>query len=898
MSTRARFMLTAALAAVPLIALVAFSSLDRYGADRERAETRAVNRAELFSTLLAEEDPRHVPSQARLRELMALNELPAGSATVVFRDGREIARSGPVAAGPPMGMRRTQKAIASRDGVFSADGSDGVRRVWGFKPVGDGPLTIAFGIPGSAIYGPTRDALERDLLLALLAAVAALGAAFLIAGHVTAPIRRLALKVGGDGDSEIGRIERRFAALGVKVEESATELARRADRIAALRTIDRAILDAETPEDIARAALGRLRSLVDAALAEVVLFDRERGTATPLVVDNGRSPVVDGPEVPLDGPLFRVDALDAGKPVVHDYLDAIAARSPRAQALLADDVGSYLCVPLAAEGRLLGTVGIGFTATGRPAPEALVATAEVADQLAIALRHARLHAELQAVVEAAVDGIVVLDADRRLISANRAAREFLGSPRNGDLTGRRLDEIATFTPGLDSVAARRTGGAIEGIFSVVLPSGDTRQVEIRGRADFQRGRDLLLVRDVTDRRRLEDQLRQAQKMEAVGQLAGGVAHDFNNLLTVISGYGEIARRRIGSGPGGAELDEIGRAAERATQLTRQLLAFSRQQVLEPALLDLNEVLGALLPMLGRLIGDDVEIALLTDEELPPVLVDRAQLEQVIINLAINGRDAMPTGGTITIETRAAELTESYARDHAGVFPGHYARLMVTDTGTGMERSELEHIFEPFFTTKNIGQGTGLGLAMVHGVVTQSGGHVHVYSEPGLGTSFKIYLPAAGEAPVREEKDAGAEPERLAGTETVLLCEDEDLVRDLIDRILTEHGYRVLSSAGPVEALEALTSGGREIDLLITDVIMPQMSGPELAERIMALRPGLRTLFLSGYTSETVRSRGNLPPGSAFLEKPFDHGTLLRTVRSLLDGEPQPSRDGAGRRTAG
>jgi CheY-like chemotaxis protein len=370
-----------------------------------------------------------------------------------------------------------------------------------------------------------------------------------------------------------------------------------------------------------------------------------------------------------------------------------------------------------------------------------------------------------------------------------------------------------------------------------------------------------------------------------------VAHDFNNLLTVISGYGEIARRRIGTGPGASELDEIARAADRASQLTRQLLAFSRRQVLEPTLLDLNEVISSLLPMLGRLIGEDVEIAVLTDEELPPVLVDRAQLEQVVINLAINGRDAMPTGGTLTIETRAAELTERYTREHAGVFPGSYARLMVTDTGTGMERDALEHIFEPFFTTKDAGHGTGLGLAMVHGVVTQSGGHIHVYSEPGLGTSFKIYLPAAGER-TRRAAPAGAEtPERLTGTETVLVCEDEDLVRDLIERILTERGYRVLAPAGPREALEAFAARPQRVDVLITDVIMPQMSGPELAERLTALRPDLRTLFLSGYTAETVQSRGNLPPGSAFLEKPFDHTTLLQTVRGLLDSEPRAAVPG-------
>ena len=680
-------MVAAALAAVPLIALVAFSSFERYGADRERARTRATNRAELFATLLAEDGTRRVPTRARLQELMALNDLPAGSVTVVYRDGAEARRAGPATGGPPLGEDAAAAAIERRRGVFTTDGPDGTSRVWGVRRVGDGPLTVVFGIPGSAIYGPTRDALQRDLLLAVAAALAALAAAFLLAGRVTAPIRRLALGLGGgDGDNEIGRIESRFSALGARAEADATELARRAERIAALRAIDRAILDADSPEEIARAALGRLRALLGATLAEVVLFDRDRRTATVLVVDTDGPEEHGSGEMALDTDLFGLEALAGNSPTVHADLATLGERSARSRELQARGVRGYACVPLIAEGRLLGAVGTGFAGTGAPPEPALTVTAEVADQIALALRHARLRAELQAVVDAALDGIVVLDDDRRLLSASHAARELFAGPdgREADLVGRLLDDVAEFSPTLADAATFLDGGTLEGIFTVGLPSGDTRQVELRGRANFQPGRTLLVVRDVTERRRLEDQLRQAQKMEAVGQLAGGVAHDFNNLLTVISGYGEIARRRIGTGPGASELDEIARAADRASQLTRQLLAFCRRQVLEPTLLDLNEVISSLLPMLGRLIGEDVEIAVLTDEELPPVLVDRAQLEQVVINLAVNARDAMPTGGTLTIETRAAELTERYTREHAGVFPGPYARLMVTDTGAGMD----------------------------------------------------------------------------------------------------------------------------------------------------------------------------------------------------------------------
>jgi two-component system, cell cycle sensor histidine kinase and response regulator CckA len=346
---------------------------------------------------------------------------------------------------------------------------------------------------------------------------------------------------------------------------------------------------------------------------------------------------------------------------------------------------------------------------------------------------------------------------------------------------------------------------------------------------------------------------------------------------VIGGYGEIARRRIGAGPGAAELEEVLRAAERATQLTQQLLAFSRQQVLEPVVLDLTAAANALVPMLRRLIGEDIEIAVLAEPGLPPVLADRSQIEQVILNLCVNARDAMPTGGTLTIETRAVTFA-----GRPGAPPGRYVCLSVTDTGIGMDAETVAHVFEPFFTTKELGHGTGLGLATVHGIVTQSGGHIEVYSEPGLGTSMKVYLPLAEAAVPEPEPERGEAPERLGGSETILLCEDEELVRRLVEQVLTARGYVVLATGGPREALARAAAHAGPIHALVTDVIMPDMPGPDLARRLQALRPGLPTLFVSGYTAETVRGRGGLPIGSAFLEKPFDHTELLHTVRALLD----------------
>jgi two-component system, cell cycle sensor histidine kinase and response regulator CckA len=283
-----------------------------------------------------------------------------------------------------------------------------------------------------------------------------------------------------------------------------------------------------------------------------------------------------------------------------------------------------------------------------------------------------------------------------------------------------------------------------------------------------------------------------------------------------------------------------------------------------------------MPMLDRLIGDDVAVALLADDELPTVRADRAQIEQVVINLAINARDAMPTGGTLTIETRALERAPEEIGDARP-----YVCLSVTDTGVGIDRETVSRIFEPFFTTKETGQGTGLGLATVHGIVTQSGGRVSVYSEPSLGSTFKVYLPAAGTCGASRAAPKSPEHQALAGSETILVCEDEDGVRALIELVLTSEGYRVLTTGGPRQALE-LASGGAAFDALVSDVIMPEMSGPDLAKRLKTLRPGLRTLFISGYTAETVRGRGGLPLGSAFLEKPFDHASLLRAVRALLD----------------
>ncbi|MDY3562461.1 response regulator [Gemmata sp. JC673] len=385
--------------------------------------------------------------------------------------------------------------------------------------------------------------------------------------------------------------------------------------------------------------------------------------------------------------------------------------------------------------------------------------------------------------------------------------------------------------------------------------------------------------DVTERRRLEEQFQQSQKMEAFGQLAGGVAHDFNNLLTVINGFAELLGATIPEGSADRELlDAIREAGERAAGLTRQLLASSRRAVLEPKVLDPNAVVAETGKLLRRLIGEDVVLATALHPHVSRVRVDPGQFGQVLINLAVNARDAMPRGGMLTIETQGTELDAEYARLHPDVRPGAYVLIAVTDTGVGMSAEVKARIFEPFFTTKGVGQGTGLGLATVYGVVQQSGGHIDVYSEPGVGTSFKIYLPAVDGPTTDVADDASAE---CGGTETVLVVEDQEDVRRFARLVLQERGYTVLAAANADDALRQVARAVR-LDVMVTDVVMPGMSGPALADVLRDRHPDLKVLFVSGYTDDAVVRHGFVEAADAFLQKPFTPLALARKVRAVLD----------------
>ncbi len=439
-----------------------------------------------------------------------------------------------------------------------------------------------------------------------------------------------------------------------------------------------------------------------------------------------------------------------------------------------------------------------------------------------------------------------------------------------------LENVSRVTKGLDEAGTWRHRKKDGAILSVRITSHtitfDGRKCEI------------VLAHDVTHERQMESQLRQAQKMEAVGRLAGGVAHDFNNLLTAISGYSDLLLFRLSAhDPVRREVEEIRKASERASSLTRQLLAFSRRQVLQPRVLDFNGIVADMNNMLRRLIGEDVDLVVVPGAGLWRVKADPGQIEQVIVNLVVNARDAMPGGGRLTIETSNALIDSSTAAERLSLPPGPYAVLTVADTGEGMTREALSHLFEPFFTTKAPGKGTGLGLATVYGIVAQSGGAIDVASAPGRGTTLTVYLPRV-EAEVERPPAEARGTEEHAGTETVLLVEDEDAVRGLVLEILRRNGYTVLTARNGGEALLVCERHSGAIDLMLTDVVMPGLGGRELALRLGPLRPVMKTLFMSGYTDDAISHSGVLDPGTHYIQKPFTPGALARKVREVLDGK--------------
>jgi two-component system cell cycle sensor histidine kinase/response regulator CckA len=492
------------------------------------------------------------------------------------------------------------------------------------------------------------------------------------------------------------------------------------------------------------------------------------------------------------------------------------------------------------------------------------------------------------IVENAHDIIYSHDLAGNYTSMNAAAERITGYSCEEALT---MNFVQTVAPDFVARAREMVAGKLAGIeamaydLDIIAKDGHRISVEINSSLILRDGTPVGMqgtARDVTERKELEGQLRQSQKMEAIGRLAGGIAHDFNNLLTAINGYSELSMMRLEvEDPLLSNLQEIKKAGDRAASLTRQLLAFSRKQVLQPKVLDLNLIVSDMERMLPRLIGEDIELQTVLEPELGSIKVDPGQIEQIILNLAVNARDAMPRGGKLTIETRNTVLDHEYARKHIAVTPGRFVMLAVSDSGTGIDPQLQSRIFEPFFTTKEMGKGTGLGLATVYGIVKQSGGNVWVYSEVGLGTTFKVYLPRTDEE-VQTYKRPSVNGGGLFGTETVLLVEDEEVVRQLACEVLRGCGYQLLDAANGKEALLTCESYPQPIHLLVTDVIMPGMSGPELAGRLSKPRPEMKTLYMSGYADNAIIHQGVLDNGADFIQKPFSTDDLALKVREVLD----------------
>jgi PAS domain S-box-containing protein len=492
------------------------------------------------------------------------------------------------------------------------------------------------------------------------------------------------------------------------------------------------------------------------------------------------------------------------------------------------------------------------------------------------------------IVESSLVGVWTVDARFRISFSNRRFAEMLGTTPE-QLIGRPVLDLVV--PEERNEAQVRQARRMAGIAEVhergyLRLDGKPVTVQISSvplfAADGTFAGATNTVLDLTERRNLEQQLLQAQKMEAVGRLAGGVAHDFNNMLTVIMGYAALLNTQIAPEDSRhAAVEQIQRAAQRSEELTRRLLAFSRKQVLRPRIVAINAAIRDMEPMLQRLLGEDSELLVRLGAASPPVRVDPGQLEQVMMNLTVNASDAMPGGGRLTVESSELTLERSQLREQADAVPGRYVLIAVSDTGIGMDKATQEHIFEPFFTTKELGKGTGLGLSTVYGIVRQSGGYVRVQSEPGQGATFQIFLPVAdgGHVAVPESLQLQAAP---GGSETILLVEDEEAVRTLVRLVLTDGGYRVLEASGPREALALHERYSGSIHLLLTDVAMPEMSGRELAERLRPLAPGMKVIFMSGYTEDAVLRNGAFAPGTAFLSKPVLPADLKRKVRGVLD----------------
>jgi PAS domain S-box-containing protein len=647
------------------------------------------------------------------------------------------------------------------------------------------------------------------------------------------------------------------------------------------------------PEALLETACRELAQAFDVPRVAAALLNAEK-TQVAVVAEHCAEglPMTLHEIIPVEGNQSLQHLLTHKVPLVVDDVQA----DPRLAAIRAlmrrRGTVSLLLLPLVSEGEVVGSLDLDTAEPRHFSSEEVNLAWSVADQTAGALARARLaqaHQRLVTAMEQAAEGIYIIDVQGTILYVNpaferisgRSRLEVIGQPALM-LVGNEQDRVdygqawATLRAGKvwqKRFASKRPDGALYVADVTIAPVRDESGAIVSYVA---------IIRDITRELQLEEQYRQAQKMEVVGRLTAGIAHDFNNLLTAINGFAELMQLELPpDDPLQETTDKILSSGRRAADLVRQLLAFSRKQIMEPQVLNLNKVVGDLDKMLRRIIGEHIDLRVCLAPDLWPVKVDPAQINQVIVNLAVNARDAMPGGGHLTVETANVVLDEDNVAHYLEAQPGQYVLLAISDDGVGMSDKVKAHLFEPFFTTKEVGQGTGLGLATVFGIVKQSGGHIRVYSEEGRGTTFKIYLPFAQEAIVALPggEQAGALPH---GTEMVLLVEDDLTVRELVNRILAQHGYIVLVASSGAEALYLARQHGGEVRLLLTDVVMPGLSGATLAEQLAEIQPALKVMFMSGYTNDAILHHGVLEPSIAFLQKPFSPADLLLKVRTVLD----------------
>jgi PAS domain S-box-containing protein len=855
--------------------------------ERKRAAERAEGLARVSRELVRTLDAGHV---ADLIVSNARSLLRVRSATLFTRDGSEGQLLCIASAGAADQTRWLGRTLSPGQGVAGRAVAEG-RPVWSADFLADPLVQAPDWLAERAKDDDYRAILAiplrmRDTIIGVLSVGNAAGSAF-----AEEDVRLLSAFAD---QAAIVLQNARVYAQTERARQEATELAEVARHLT--ETLD--------VSSVAERIVERVLPLFNARLAIVRTLEPDGALRAIAASGPARVPFGPGHVLPAGiGLMAQVAAEGHPRWTADVRTDPRIARSADyTERLLESGTEATLVVPLRIKGRIIGVLGIS-DAAGRVFARREVALLQAfADQAAVALENGRLFAEqrraedalrdardrLDAIIDASPLAIIALDERGLVKTWNRAATSLFGwSPEEmldrplPTIPEDRQDEYGALRAGyrvgqsvtdLETKRRRKDGSLVDVVLSVA-PIADAL-----GRPVGSIG----VMADITQRKQLHQQLVQAQKMEAVGLLAGGIAHDFNNLLTVIGGRSALLLQRGGLTEATLrDVELISKTGERAAALTRQLLAFSRKQVLDPKLLDLNALVGGLAPMLRRLIGEHIELVIVPGGRLGHVLADPGHIEQVVMNLVVNARDAMPDGGMVKIETASRDVPQVAHHAQGQVPPGRYVMMSVHDTGGGMDTATLARIFEPFFTTKEPGKGTGLGLSTVHGIVHQSGGHIGVDSAVGRGTTFTIYLPQITGAVGTVEPPQESRHEMLRGTETVLLVEDDEEVRGLASEILKTCGYTVLETGDPLEALTIGDGRSSAIDLLLTDMVMPAMRGAELAQRLSAACPGMRVLYMSGYTDEMIAVAGAGEPARAFLQKPFAPHDLARKVREVL-----------------